>query len=514
MSNETHDELVARFLQFACWDHHEHGKADHRMYDCAAQKTLAHHPELQRDSLYTAIVCGDLNEVERVLNSDPELINKPGGAREWAPLLYLCYTRFTNEESINNAPAMARLLLDRGADPNAFYMAGDAVYSALVGVAGEGEQDSPRQPQAKALFQILLEYGANPFDIQVLYNTHFSGEVLWWLELIYEHSMKTGRTAEWKDPNWIMLDMGGYGSGAQFLLALAQQKDDLKLAEWCLTRGARAIPQPPPYNPKHRAKGMDMDSIHGQAVFMDQHEMAALLEKYGAKPGPPVLEGEEGFAFACFQMDHAEVKKQLQEHPEYLKSSKVLFAAAERDRADVVEMLLDRGVPIEIDGGHRALHEAALNNALRAAKVLVERGAEIDPLDPRHNSAPIGWAAHGDHKEMMDFLSHYSKHVWTLSFRGYVDRLREVIEAEPELAKSADKDGITLLWWLPDDESKALEIVKLLLAHGADPAAKSKSGSTAASWARKREMLEVVKLLEQERHPQITQIPPITEAEL
>lgn len=496
-AEETHQELITRFLTFACWDHHEHGKGDHRMYDRAAQKILAHHPEIQRDSLYTAIVCGDLEEVERVLAAQPELISQPGGAREWPPILYLCYTRFTHEQSITNAPAMARLLLDRGADPNAFYMAYSSVYSALVGVAGEGEQDSPRQPQAKALFQILLEYGANPFDIQVLYNTHFSGEVLWWLELIYQHSKKTGRTAEWKDPNWMMLDMGGYGSGAQFLLGLAQKKNDLKLAEWCLTRGARAIPQPPPYDPKHRAKGMDMDSIRREAVFMGQHEMAALLEQYGATTTPPVFTGEEAFGLACFKMDRAEVKRLTAEHPEYLESSKVLFVAACRDRADVIELLLDAGVPIEIEAnGQRALHEAAANNALRAAKVLIERGAEIDPLDPVWNSPPIGWAAHGDHEEMIEFLSRYSKDVWRLAFRGYVDRLREVIEAEPELAKSVDKDGITLLWWLPDDETKAIEIVKLLLAHGADPAAKSKSGSTAASWARKREMIEVVKLLE------------------
>lgn len=493
----SHDELVTRFLTFACWDHHEHGKADHRMYDCAAQKMLAHHPELKRDSLYTAIVCGDLEEVERILHIQPDLINKPGGAREWPPLLYLCYTRFTNNQTVDNAPAMARLLLDRGAEPNAFYMACDSVYSALVGVAGEGEQDSPRQPQATALFQVLLEYGANPFDIQVLYNTHFSGEVLWWLDLIYAHSMKTGRIDEWKDPNWMMLDMGGYGSGAQFLLSLAQKKNDLLLAEWCLTRGARAIPQPPPYDPKHRAKGMDMNSIRREAVFMQQPEMAALLERYGAKSTPPVFEGEEAFGLACFQMNHAEARQQVEAHPEYLESPKVFFAAARRDRGDVIELLLDLGVPIEIkEGGHRALHEAAANNAFRAVKVLIDRGAEIDPLDSVWNSAPIGWAAHGDHKEMIEFLSRYSKHVWTLAFRGYVDRLREVIETGPELAKSVDANGITLLWWLPDDESKAIEIVKLLLAHGADPAAKSKSGTTAASWARKREMLEVVKLLE------------------
>ncbi|HXD29675.1 MAG TPA: ankyrin repeat domain-containing protein [Pyrinomonadaceae bacterium] len=492
-----HDELVARFLTFACWDHHEHGKADHRMYDRAAQKMLAHHPELQRDSLYTAIVCGHLEEVQRLLDAEPELINKPGGAREWSPILYLCYTRFSNKQTIDNAAAMARLLLERGADPNAFYMAGDAVYSALVGVAGEGEQDSPRQPQAKALFQILLEHGANPFDIQVLYNTHFSGEVLWWLELIYEHSLKTGRIAEWKDPNWMMLDMGGYGSGAQFLLTLAQKKNDLVLAEWCLTRGARAVPQPLPYHPKHRAKGADMDSIRRQAVFMQQTEMAALLERCGAQSTPPVFEGEEAFAFACFNMNLDEVKKQIEQHPEYLQSATVLLAAAQRNRADVVALLLDLGGPIEIEQqGHRALHEAAGNKAIDVAKLLIERGAEVDPLDPIWKSAPLGWAAHADDQQMLDFLSRYSRFVWTLSFRGYVDRLREVVEENPDLAKSADSEGYTLLWWLPDDESKAIEIVKLLIAHGANPAAKSKAGTTAASWARKREMLEVVKLLE------------------
>ena len=75
-------------------------------------------------------------------------------------------------------------------------MAGDARYSVLVGVAGEGEQDSPRQPYAAALFELLLERGAEPFDIQVLYNTHFSGDILWWLELVYKHTVDTSRADE------------------------------------------------------------------------------------------------------------------------------------------------------------------------------------------------------------------------------------------------------------------------------------------------------------------------------
>jgi len=78
-----------------------------------------------------------------------------------------------------------------------------------------------------------------------------------------------------------------------------------------------------------------------------------------------------------------------------------------------------------------------------------------------------------DHLEMIDLLSHYSKNIWNLAFRGCVTRLAEVLKAEPQLAKSVDKDGITPLWWLLDDEAKALDIVDLFLSHGTDPSLKN-----------------------------------------
>src|SRR5262249_59158211 len=118
-----------------------------------------------------------------------------------------------------------------------------ARYSALGGAAGEGEQDSPRQPQGPALYRLLLELGAGPYDIQVLYNTHFSGDLRWWLELTYARSVATGRQADWDDPYWSMLGMGGYGPGAYFVLKTAIDHDNPALAEWALTHGAR--PQTP-----------------------------------------------------------------------------------------------------------------------------------------------------------------------------------------------------------------------------------------------------------------------------
>jgi ankyrin repeat protein len=91
----------------------------------------------------------------------------------------------------------------------------------------------------------------------------------------------------------------------------------------------------------------------------------------------------------------------------------------------------------------------------------------------------------------VEFLSRYTRHIWTLCFHGYVERVREILADEPNLATQLDEGGHTPLWWLPDDEAKAMEIVELLLAAGADPSLKSKDGRTAADWARRRGMIAV-----------------------
>jgi ankyrin repeat protein len=502
----SHEELVARFLKFACWDHTVSSRSDHRMYDRAAQRLLAQHPEIARHNLYTAIVCGEVDEVARLLRERPAAASEPGGPRGWPPLLYLCFTRFSNQQSIDNAVTIARILLDHGADPNTYYMAGNSRYSALVGVAGEGEQNSPRQPQAPELFQLLLEGGAKPFDLQVLYNTHFSGDVLWWLELVYEHTMKSELKQAWEDPNWEMFEMGVYGTAAQLLLHAAVFKNDLRLAEWLLSHGASPNPRPPShqmYKPKY--------SPYDFAVFNGRSEMADLLVRYGAKreiynrersgdsaaPNAVEFEGEDAFIASCLRLDLNGALFQLRKHPEYRASPEAMYAAATIDRADVVEFLLDLGFSIEItnETNKRIIHEAASSNALQVAKLLIERGAEVDPIETTWDTTPIGWAAHADHIEMVEFLSAYTRDIWTLSFWGYVDRLREVLQLDPKLAKLVDNEGNTPLWWLPDDEAKAIEIVKLFISHGADPARKNNGGRTAADWATTRGMLEVAALL-------------------
>ncbi len=175
-------DWVARFFDVACPDHHVRGGPDHTRARHTAMRILEHFPHVATDSFYTAIVTGNLAEVERVLARHPEAAREKSGVasaartgvggeadwfhdigpKGWEPLLYLAFTRLPLAAANDNAVAIARLLLDHGADANAYFMAGDSRYTPLVGVIGEGEEDRPRHPRRDELARLFLERGADP----------------------------------------------------------------------------------------------------------------------------------------------------------------------------------------------------------------------------------------------------------------------------------------------------------------------------------------------------------------
>jgi ankyrin repeat protein len=327
----------------------------------------------------------------------------------------------------------------------------------------------------------------------VLYDTHFSGDMPWWLELVHRRTIHTPRGAAWEDPEWTMFDMGAYGSGARFVLETAIKTRNLALLEWALKHGANPEAAPA------RDRRFPRQSLHELAVREGLHDMADLLARHGASRTRPTMDEHERFLDACFRLDREEAGRLLAAHPEYRDSSLAMFAAAKRDRPDVLALLLDLGYSIEIQdhSGKRPLHEAAANNALRAAAFLVERGAEVDPRESTFGGTPLGWAAHGDKVEMVDFLSRRSRDVWPLCFRGYVERLRDVLAEDPRRGQLVNREGYTPLWWLPDDEEKAMQAVELLLAAGASASARNKNGETAANWARRRGLRSVAARLDE-----------------
>ena len=120
------------------------------------------------------------------------------------------------------------------------------------------------------------------------------------------------------------------------------------------------------------------------------------------------------------------------------------------------------------------------------AQLLIERGAQIDPVDATHDGTPLWWAMWGRQTATVDVLAPRSRDLWALAAIGNIDRIRDVIQAQPDAAKWTGES--TPLFWLPDDEDVAVAIIDLLLTHGADPRFTRKDGKTAADIAAARAM--------------------------
>jgi uncharacterized protein len=482
----SREGIVNRFLDNACPDHHVRGRQDHRRAEATAMRLLEQNPWLRRHDFNTAVVCGEIDHVREAIARDPRVaidassapspmrgmgggendLYQDLGPKGWTPLLYLSFTRLPLASTNDNSVEIARMLLEAGADPNAFFHAGDSHYTPMTGVAGEGEEDRPRHPRHVELTQLLLDHDANPYDIQVVYDLGFNADYMWWLPMVYERSVKTGRLADWQDPEWKMLDMGGYGSGARWFLEHAISSNRIELAKWCLEHGANPNAAP------SRSTHFRPWSLYEGAVINGRHEIAELLLEYGAKG--------------------AEVRLPPQ------KPYEALHNAARENRADEIHRLIDAGISPDAadDKNMRALHEAGYTNALDAAKALVERGAEIDPTEERYGGTPLGGAAHFLSRDVMDFLAPLSKDVWNLTYNGYLDRLRQVLDEKPERARVDWDEWSPLLWLPPHDEDLALETAKLFVKHGADPHRRASNGATPASRAEAIGMTRVAEYLE------------------
>ncbi len=468
MNSSPRIEYVERFLRNACRDWRTGGGFAICMARGTASRLLQQHPDITRDSIYTAIACGDVETVEQLLAEQPALASQSGGVHDWPPLLYLASARIEQRAASDNAIAIAQLLLDNGADPNAFYPGGDARYryTVITCVLGMGEELAPTHPRAPELVSLLFARGAEPYDSQLLYNVfanhasraRLNDDLVWLLDAIYDQSVQLGRANDWNDPEWSMLDMGGYGRGSHYLLDAAVRGKHRWLIRW--------------------------------------------MREHGANPSDssvPATQGMAAFVEACLQRDRATAAAMLGEHPEYLVAPDALFAATMQDDARAAELLLDLGVSPDIADRHggerRALHVASFAGATNVAALLIARGADVDARETQYGATPMGVAVWAQQSGMIALLGAHSRDVFNLSFAGNVSRIRVLMTENPALAENFLPDGRSTLMRLPDDEEIALEIVALFLANGADPSWLDANGASAAEQAQERAMLRVAAVL-------------------
>jgi ankyrin repeat protein len=384
-----------------------------------AEAMLAAQPELEGDP-WVRLVLG------REWRGDP---NAPGGPRRWAPLLYACHSSFPTT-------ALGRELLERGADPNAFFVNEYGRMSALYGAAGVKHDP--------ALTRALLDAGANPDDNESLYHAT-AAEDPECVRILLEHGATvTGTNAlaaaidgDHLEHVRLMLDAGGdpndgalvahavrRGCGAAMIELLAEKGADLDRPGGETWRGD--VPLRTPYQ---------------HAVLRGRTEIAELLAGLGAStdvdPGDAWVaqlargERSEGEPPATFDVDMQEA----------------VIVTALRVDVDLVASAAGVGFSGVVGGSPEGtlLHHACWVGDVGVVARLLELGADPSASSPADFETPLDWAVHA---------SQYHG----LSGRDYVGVAEELVAAGAlPVAKYPEAAEGPLRAWLLEHEHGVAE---------------------------------------------------------
>ena len=472
------DERVDEFLRRACLSY---GTDDWPEKWRHAERILARHPEVARARIHTAAVAGELDLVEEWLARDPGQATRRGGPQGWDALLFVCYGRLPTAKAAEQSLAIARTLLDHGADPNTqFLWDGTYRFTALTGAIGKGELGQPTHPRGRELAELLLDRGADPNDAQAVYNEMLVGDDDSWLRLLLARGLHRGHQVNWQQP------VGASAPGTiDFALAYAIKHRHLRRIA-CLLEHGGDPELPDPYSGR---------SGYQNALLAGHLDVAELLVRHGARRRE--LTGHDAFVAACMRGDAAAASALLDGHADYLVDGEPLVAAASSGRLEVVRLLLDLGMDVSAVGQHdkHALHVASGEGGDRAiVELLLERGA--DPRSRCYGGTACSWAATAGRVELAHVLAERSRLVHDAARAGHAALLAELLAADASAASGVDVHGRTPLHCLPEDVEAARAVIELLVARGARIDATDGDCRTPAQVAERRGLDEHVDLLD------------------
>jgi ankyrin repeat protein len=344
----------------------------------AAEALLAAHPEIADDP-WVGLVLG------RRWEGDPVA---PGGPRGWAPLLYVTHSCFASMD-------LARELLERGADPDAFFVNEYGRMSALYGAAGRVHDP--------ALTRLLLEAGADPDDGESLYHATEAASPDC-LALLLEHGAGTRGTNalahaldEDREPHSRLLLEAGADPNEGALLAHAVRRGRGPELLRLLVRHGASVDLP---GGETWRGDVPLRTPYQHAVLRGRADQAQALAELGAATE---VAPEDLAVAAVASGDGAPAPLQDRLDPD---AQEVLILAALRGRLDAVLAAVGPNFRGVVGGSPEGslLHHAAWVGDPHVVRELLARGA-----DPGGGSedTPLGWAAHG---------SRY----WELPGRDYV----------------------------------------------------------------------------------------------
>lgn len=394
------------FVQLACLNYAENGPSAHDRIG-RAHEMLAANPSLATGSLEALVTVGAHEAVADWLSREPEAVNARCGPNGWPPLLYATYSRIQTSNPNWSPVGTVRVLLDAGADPNCGFLWRGLVppFTALTGAIGNGEGGQPRHSERFAIARLLLEAGADPNDGQALYNNGIGGQ---------NHD----------DPRHLEL-FGEFGLGTQqdgpwYRRLGTQLRDPAELLYDELE--AAALRDRPNHLRLLIGLGLDLDRPVGRsqktptrvAAEHGNHEILEILADAGIDTA---LTPDEALLDAIRNNEHGQLTELLKQNPDLgarLRDNHPgVIKSVAADGEAVLETLIDLGVDINArtgGNGSTALHEAAQNNDVDRARMLIDHGLDPNLVDHYVGSTPWGWANHLHQHDVAHYLYPLTNH--------------------------------------------------------------------------------------------------------
>ncbi|SDP64765.1 Ankyrin repeat-containing protein [Pedococcus dokdonensis] len=349
------------------------------------------------DTVHVAASRADVAALRRLLVDGSA--TREGGPFAWAPLAYLAYARHDPHVTEAQVLGSARLLLEHGADPDTGYLwhGLPSPFTALTGCFGRGEGDQPPHPHGPALARTLLEAGADPNDAQTLYNRQFRRDDSH-LELLFEFGLGTGDGGPWRRRLGRAAMSPAEMLGRQLGWAAVHGMDE-RVALLVAHGVDPAIPV--------TMYGVQAGSAHAAALAAGHVTTAELLASLGADATSSPEERVVAAVLAGTNPDPALVQGAIRERP-----GLVAWAAHHGNHAAVRRAVelgwdVDRRARTDVPSDQpweTGLHAAAGQGDREMVQLLLELGADPDVTDTRFGGTPADWAEHFGHVDLAAHL--------------------------------------------------------------------------------------------------------------